>query len=198
MGWTLTVVSLPLLALGLFSIYLESGDFVFIFQAFFGPTIVSAATGIFLIRFFNHRYDQEDGVRDREAVTAVALGWLVVIFFGGMPYWFGGKFTGPLDLIEGNAGFWDVALGLLHSWFESMSGFTTTGATMIDPETSPVCVVGEDCIASQRRSILLWRSLTQWLGGMGVIMLSILILGRWIGGVFLQRQQNLLVQACQD
>ena len=59
MGWTLTVVSLPLLALGLFSIYLESGDFVFIFQAFFGPTIVSAATGIFLIRFFNHRYDQE-------------------------------------------------------------------------------------------------------------------------------------------
>ena len=182
MGWTLTVVSLPLLALGLFSIYLESGDFVFIFQAFFGPTIVSAATGIFLIRFFNHRYDQEDGVRDREAVTAVALGWLVVIFFGGMPYWFGGTFTGPLDLIEGNAGFWDVALGLLHSWFESMSGFTTTGATMIDPETSPVCVVGEDCIASQRRSILLWRSLTQWLGGMGVIMLSILILGRWIGG----------------
>ena len=182
MGWTLTVVSLPLLALGLFGIYLESGDFVFIFQAFFGPTVVSAATGIFLIRFFNHRYDQEDGVRDREAVTAVALGWLVVIFFGGMPYWFGGTFTGPLDLIEGTAGFWDVALGLLHSWFESMSGFTTTGATMIDPETSPVCVVGEDCIGSQRRSILLWRSLTQWLGGMGVIMLSILILGRWIGG----------------
>ena len=63
-----------------------------------------------------------------------------------------------------------------------MSGFTTTGATVIDPLSSPICVGVSDCIGSQPKSLLLWRSSTQWLGGMGVIMLSILILGRWIGG----------------
>ena len=178
MGWTLTVVSLPLFAVGLAAIGLESGDFTFIFQAFIGPTVVSAATGILLIRIFNQRYDQEDGVRDREAVTAVALGWLVVIFFGGLPYWFGGTFNGPLHLVEGSAGFWDVALGLLHSWFESMSGFTTTGATVISHNMSPNCIPGvtADCINSQPKGLLLWRSLTQWFGGMGIIMLGMMLL----------------------
>jgi trk system potassium uptake protein TrkH len=65
-----------------------------------------------------------------------------------------------------------------------MSGFTTTGATVIDASTSPNCIAGEtpDCIQAQKRSLLLWRSITQWLGGMGVIMLGMLLLARYLGG----------------
>ena len=72
----------------------------------------------------------------------------------------------------------------LHAWFESMSGFTTTGASVIDPSTSPICS-GEfdgDCVGSQTKSLLLWRSLSQWIGGMGVIMLGLLIFSKALGG----------------
>ena len=63
-----------------------------------------------------------------------------------------------------------------------MSGFTTTGATVISTSMSPNCLPGMDCINSQPRGLLLWRSLTQWFGGMGIIMLGMMILSRVIGG----------------
>ena len=83
-----------------------------------------------------------------------------------------------------------IMYGLLHSWFESMSGFTTTGASLVDPATSPVCGSGQsgtnnfdgDCLGSQRNSLILWRSISQWIGGMGVIMLGLLIFSRALGG----------------
>ena len=102
-----------------------------------------------------------------------------------MPFWLGGTFNGPYELLSNDAGLVDVLRGLLYSWFESMSGFTTTGATLIDPSLSPICMgfVEEiDCIAAQPKSILLWRSLTQWLGGIGVIMLGLLIFSSVLGG----------------
>ncbi len=135
-----------------------------------------------MIRKSRNSFDQDEGVRDREAVTAVALGWLIVIFFGAMPYWLGGTFHGPYGYIDGNSSLSQVSLGLLHSWFESMSGFTTTGATVIDPLSSPICVEVSDCIGSQPKSLLLWRSSTQWLGGMGIIMLGLMLLSRVLGG----------------
>ena len=63
-----------------------------------------------------------------------------------------------------------------------MSGFTTTGATVISTSMSPNCLPGMDCINTQPRGLLLWRSLTQWFGGMGIIMLGMMILSRVIGG----------------
>ena len=77
-----------------------------------------------------------------------------------------------------------MARGAVNAWFESMSGFTTTGATVISHNMSPNCIPGvtEDCINSQPRGLLLWRSLTQWFGGMGIIMLGMMILSRVIGG----------------
>ena len=63
-----------------------------------------------------------------------------------------------------------------------MSGFSTTGATVISTSMSPNCLPGMDCINSQPRGLLLWRSLTQWFGGMGIIMLGMMILSRVIGG----------------
>lgn len=89
--------------------------------------------------------DAEYGLRDGFAI--VTLGWLMAGLFGALPYWLSGVLPSFVD-----------------AFFESISGFTTTGATvMAGMETAP-------------HSILFWRSLTQWLGGMGIIVLSVAIL----------------------
>lgn len=91
----------------------------------------------------------------REGYLIVVMAWLSVSFFAAMPYYLG-----------------DSQLNLVDSIFESISGLTTTGATVFnDLETLP-------------NHILLWRSLTQWIGGMGIIVLTVAIfplLG--VGGV---------------
>lgn len=89
---------------------------------------------------------QRGEIKRREGFAIVALGWLFVTIFGSLPYIF--SFTlSPMD-----------------AFFESMAGFTTTGSTVITN------------FAEVDRSIMLWRSFTQWIGGMGVILLFIAIL----------------------
>ncbi len=83
----------------------------------------------------------------REGVLFVALAWLVSVGFGALPFVFSPAFGGFTD-----------------AYFESMSGFTTTGAT----------VVGN--VEGLPRSLLLWRAMTHWLGGMGIIVLAIAVL----------------------
>jgi len=80
----------------------------------------------------------------REAILFVAAGWILASLFGSLPYVLTETFTSYAD-----------------ACFESISGFTTTGATVL---TS---------IETQMESILLWRSITQWLGGMGIITLFV-------------------------
>jgi trk system potassium uptake protein TrkH len=90
----------------------------------------------------------------REGFLVVAVGWLAVAAVGALPYIFeGGDIAAPLD-----------------AYFESMSGFTTTGSSVM-PD-----------IASHGRAILFWRSFTQWLGGMGIIVLALAVLPRLSGG----------------
>ncbi len=97
------------------------------------------------------RHSEEIGLR--EAFLVVAVGWLAVAAVGSLPY---------LSL---------NALSPVGAFFESMSGFTTTGATVLEG------------IESQPRSLLFWRALSQWLGGMGIIVLAIAILPRLaVGG----------------
>ncbi len=84
----------------------------------------------------------------RESFRIAAVGWLMMSFIGAIPYMLSG-YLNPLD-----------------AWFESMSGFTATGLTMFpDVESLP-------------RSILLWRSLTEWIGGVGVIALFLSVMYR--------------------
>jgi len=84
----------------------------------------------------------------RESFKVAAIGWLLMSFFGAIPFILSG-YLNPLD-----------------AWFESMSGFTATGLTMFtDVESLP-------------RSILLWRSLTEWIGGVGVIALFLSVMYR--------------------
>ncbi|SEK54125.1 TrkH family potassium uptake protein [Haloferax larsenii] len=87
----------------------------------------------------------------REAFLLVSLTWLAVPLVGMIPYLVAGQGT---------------VAHPVNALFESMSGFTTTGAT----------VLGDISFETHSRSILMWRQLTQWLGGMGIIVLMVAIL----------------------
>ena len=176
LGWTLVALTLPLLFCVAITGYLD--DWELALRAFSIPAGLSLFIGAMMLRFGTKR-NTHMRLRDREAFAAVALVWPLAVFIGALPYWFGGMFHGPFT--EGSD-FLDIARGAVNAWFESMSGFSTTGATVISTSMSPNCLPGMDCINSQPRGLLLWRSLTQWFGGMGIIMLGMMILSRVIGG----------------
>ena len=176
LGWTLVALTLPLLFCVIVTGYLD--DWELAFRAFSIPAGLSLFIGAIMLRFGTKR-NTHMRLRDREAFAAVALVWPLAVFIGALPYWLGGMFHGPFT--EGSD-FLDIARGAVNAWFESMSGFSTTGATVISTSMSPNCLPGMDCINSQPRGLLLWRSLTQWFGGMGIIMLGMMILSRVIGG----------------
>jgi len=177
-GWAVLALSIPLFICFLLTIWLD--DIETAVFAFGLPTVFCSLVGYWMLKKFT-KPDTEERLRDREAFAAVALSWPVAVAIGAMPFWLGGTFNGPFTA---DAGLADILRGAVNSWFEAMSGFTTTGATVIDDSMSPNCIAGVtvDCINSQPRGILLWRSLTQWLGGMGIIMLGMLVLARMLGG----------------
>ncbi|MED5351097.1 MAG: TrkH family potassium uptake protein [Candidatus Thermoplasmatota archaeon] len=176
-GWTMVALIAPLLLCFIVTCFLD--DVSMAVQAFLTPLILSAGLGTVLLAVFVHT-DTTERLRDREAFAAVALAWPFAVLIGSLPFWLGGVFHGPFT--DSEVG--EILRGAVNSWFEAMSGFTTTGSTVIDHKMSPNCVIGvtSDCINSQPRGILLWRSLTQWLGGMGIIMLGMLLLSRILGG----------------
>ncbi|MEC9136653.1 MAG: potassium transporter TrkG, partial [Candidatus Thermoplasmatota archaeon] len=181
LGWTIRLVALPLALVAAYSCYLEAEGYEFAIRAYLIPLILAAVVGQSLVSLARGA-DIASRLRDKEAFASVALGWIPVVLLGALPYWLGGVFYGPAELSMDSVAVTDVMSGAIHSWFESMSGFTTTGSTVIDHATSPRCTEGSDCISSQPQSLILWRSLTQWLGGMGVIMLGLLILSQALGG----------------
>jgi trk system potassium uptake protein TrkH len=89
----------------------------------------------------------ERELRSREGFAIVTLGWISLSLFGSLPFILSGSIPNPTD-----------------AFFETISGFTTTGATIL-PD-----------IERLSAGLLFWRSLIQWLGGMGIIVLSIAIL----------------------
>ncbi|MEA2062718.1 MAG: TrkH family potassium uptake protein [Gemmatimonadota bacterium] len=100
-------------------------------------------------------------IRVREGFGIVTLGWATTAAFGSLPFLFSGTIPGITD-----------------AYFETLSGFTTTGASILTQ------------IESMPRALLLWRSQTQWLGGMGIIVLSIAILPfLGVGGMQLFRAE---------
>ncbi len=98
-----------------------------------------------LLLFLNKNHDKQ--LNKREGYLVVVLGWLAMIFTGTLPY----ILTGTID-------------GFSNIVFETTSGFTTTGATIINN------------IEILPEGILFWRSITHWLGGMGIIVFAIAIL----------------------
>ena len=90
---------------------------------------------------------RSDNLRAREGFAVVALGWILVSFFGCLPF----RLHGCIPK-------------LVDAYFETVSGFTTTGATILtDVEVLP-------------KGLLFWRSFSHWVGGMGVLVLSLALL----------------------
>jgi trk system potassium uptake protein TrkH len=179
-GWTLFLLTIPLVVSAGVGIMMHD-DTDIILTSFVPPIVISAGLGGLLIKICS-RMDTPDRLRDREAFAAVALSWPLIVFVGALPLWLGPTFHGPITWNGDGGTIREILGGGIRAWFESMSGFTTTGATVIDPHTSPNCDGVSDCIGGQPRSILFWRSVTQWLGGMGIIMLGMLLLSRALGG----------------
>ncbi|MBT5614559.1 MAG: hypothetical protein HOJ64_06765, partial [Euryarchaeota archaeon] len=117
LGWTIRLAALPLSVVTIFSIYDDGIGYAS--RTYFIPLIIAGIIGQFLVSLSNG-YETSSRVRDREAFASVALGWIPVVIIGALPYWFGGMFNGPFELIEGNANFIQVLEGILFSWFESM------------------------------------------------------------------------------
>ena len=109
------------------------------------PFVVAVAVSVLTGMILSLKYRSDEDWKQKEGFAIVALGWLAVAVFGAIPF-----------VLDG--------FSLINALFESMSGFTTTGATILVD------------IGSHSKSILFWRSMTQWLGGMGIIMLFIAIL----------------------
>lgn len=105
------------------------------------PAIIS-----FTLGFVFQRKCEEEEMLLGDAMVVVAATWVIIAFFGAIPYYF------------------TSSLGFLDSFFESMSGFTATGLTVMQGFTG--WEIAEPC-----HTVLFWRSLTQWVGGLGVIVL---------------------------
>lgn len=107
--------------------------------------IITLLTGSVL--FFITRGARHEELRYKEAFLTVTLTWLGASFLGALPYLFTGSISSITD-----------------ACFESMAGFTTTGASILkDVENLP-------------KGILFWRSLTQWIGGIGIVVFVLAVL----------------------
>ncbi len=113
-------------------------------SSFVGSSII---TIIFGVLFFLSNLDHEKKLNLPQAFLLTALSWLSIAIFGSLPFIFS-----------------NLNLSITDSFFESMSGITTTGSTIIQNlEIAP-------------KSILLWRALLQWLGGIGIIVMAITLM----------------------
>ncbi len=106
--------------------------------------LISLTVGSFMW-FFTRKANKK--IMKREAYLIVSLAWIVISVFGMLPYLISGTIT-----------------NVASAFFETISGFTTTGATIFSD------------IESLPKGILYWRAMTHWIGGMGIIVLSVAIL----------------------
>jgi trk system potassium uptake protein TrkH len=111
----------------------------------------------------------------KEAMAVVGLSWMLATLLGALPFWFSGtaRSVRGADQVR-------VRMSLADCLFESQSGFSTTGATVLtrieDPKLVPRC-------------ILFWRSSTHFLGGLGIIVLFVAILGQGSAGKAMMRAE---------
>ncbi len=139
LGNLLIFLGLFMLVPIVFSVYYHDNDI----PALLLSAAITMGTGIIMRTLFKG----EGTFTAREGLAIAGLGWLLAAGFGAIPYMIYGTFHNYID-----------------AYFEAMSGFTTTGATVLYP------------IEAQPHGIIFWRGLTHWLGGMGIIVLAIALL----------------------
>ncbi|MBO8158419.1 TrkH family potassium uptake protein [Thermosyntropha sp.] len=138
-GKILIIIGISMLTAIIWAVYYNENEIWSILIS----SAITIATG--LVLSFIYRNNNE--LNYREGFAVVSLGWLSASLFGSLPFVFSGYFPTFAD-----------------AFFETISGFTTTGASVLkDIEALPY-------------SLLFWRSLTQWLGGMGIMALFIAII----------------------
>ena len=110
------------------------------------PFVWSILAAFCTAMLFGLKKPKYDLVFARESYIAVAAGWILVSLFGAMPFYLSGAIPSFIDCI-----------------FETVSGFTTTGATILES------------VESLPKGILFWRAFTHWIGGMGIIMFLLML-----------------------
>ena len=128
-------------------------------SSFFGASIVTIVFGTL---FFLSNLDHDKKLNLQQAFLLTALSWLSIAVFGSLPFIFS-----------------SVKFSPINAFFESMSGITTTGSTIIaNLEIIP-------------KAILLWRAILQWLGGIGIIVMAITLMPIMnVGGMQLFKISN--------
>jgi len=139
LGSLLFFLGLSMLFPLLYAVYYQEP----VINAFLFSMAITSLSGLLLWKF----YSSKEPIGHKEGFAIAALGWIFAAGFGALPFLFAGTFPSFID-----------------AYFESMSGFTTTGATVLVP------------IEGNPYSILFWRDFIQWLGGMGIIVLVVAIL----------------------
>lgn len=140
-------IGIALLFNAMFMFLSAAVSVVYDFDSAFSPLLLSGVitftTGLFPLIFVR----SHEEIHIKEGFTIIVLSWILSCLFGMLPYvlW-GGEFS------------------LINAWFESVSGYTTTGGTILqDIEALP-------------KSLLFWRSSTHFIGGIGVVVFMLLIL----------------------
>ncbi|HSL60642.1 MAG TPA: TrkH family potassium uptake protein [Desulfotignum sp.] len=147
------VMAIPLLV----SLYFGDGAHVSLVWSM----IITAAAGLVLKLLSRHMDEDARFINQKEGMAVVALTWTAIGLFGALPFYFSPDFSSVTDAV-----------------FESISGFTTTGSSIMTD------------IEAAAPSLLFWRSLIQWLGGMGIIVLSLAILPfLGVGGIQLYKAE---------
>ena len=114
---------------------------------FFMGSLISACCGMTFMIIGKSARKREGAMTRRDGYIVVAVSWVLFSLFGSMPYYVSGYIPNFTD-----------------AFFETMSGFTTTGATIIND------------IEAMPHGLLFWRSLTQWIGGLGIVFFTVAVL----------------------
>ncbi|HZK03817.1 MAG TPA: TrkH family potassium uptake protein [Bacteroidaceae bacterium] len=139
-GTLLVIESLILLLCSLFPLLLKENDFF----GFLASSLITACAGT---AFLVYGKGTKNEISRRDAYVVVTVIWIIFSLFGALPYFISGYISSFTD-----------------AFFETMSGFTTTGATILnDIELLP-------------HGLLFWRSLTQWIGGLGIVFFTVAVL----------------------
>ena len=144
LGILLLLESLSMAICGLFGLFLPSNDLYKPGVALFSSAGITLIVSLVLILAFNKKIDH---LPKREGLILVGITWIIFGLFGAIPFMIGGP-----------------TLSFADAYFESVSGFTATGATIIND------------LSLWPNDILLWRATSQWLGGLGILVLFMALL----------------------
>ncbi len=147
--------------LGIFMLVPIIAQFIYgqLDSSFFGASIITIVFGTL---FFLSNLDHEKKLNLQQAFLLTALSWLSIAIFGSLPFIFSNQ-----------------EFSLTNAFFESMSGITTTGSTIISN------------LENMPKGILLWRAILQWLGGIGIIVMAITLMPIMnVGGMQLFKISN--------